>query len=292
MKYVFVILHYYTLDDTNKCVESILDKGNNKNIDIIIVDNASPNNSGNELKRIYDSKENIHIIINDKNLGFANGNNVGFKYAKENLNPDFIIMCNNDTYLIQNNFFDLIDNEYNNSQFAVLGPKIHLQNNKINNVILKLTNLKIEKKQLRKLRIDYITNILFLNGIYVKTKNLVKKILHKSKNNINTQADPNKRYENIVLHGCFFIFSKRYIDLFNGLDNRTFLYREEELLALRLKNNNLLSVYNPEIEIFHNEDGATNAISKSNRKKQLFVCKNLIKSTKVLIDELKEGGKV
>ena len=72
------------------------------------------------------------------------------------------------------------------------------------------------------------------------------------------------------------------------MDDRTFLYREEELLSIRLKKHNLNSVYSPNLQILHNEDSSTNAITKSNRKKQIFVDKNLINSTKILIKELKE----
>ena len=205
-------------------------------------------------------------------------------------------MCNNDTYLIDCNFFDLIEKEYDKSGFAVLGPKIILPDNKINDVILHLPTIKEVKKQLRNVRINYYTNLLFINGLYFNIKKIFKKILLKFKiiKSSNYHADPNKRYEGLVLHGSFLIFSKKYIEKFDGLNDRTFLYREEELLALRLKQSNLKSVYNPKIEIFHNEDSATNAISKNNRRKQLFVWKNMISSTKVLLNEMntsESGGK-
>lgn len=289
-KYVFVILHYYTIEDTKKCIESIKEKSNNKNIEIVVVDNASPNNTGKELYNLYRQNDKIHVIINKENLGFARGNNVGFKYAKENLNADFIIMCNNDTYLLKDDFFTLIQEEYERSNFAVLGPKILLPNNKVNPIIQKLPDMKQLNKQLFMTRLEYITNLLYLNKLYKWLKKILKNILIalKLKSKSKVKDNENIRYENIVLHGSFYIFSKKYIEKFEGLDDRTFLYREEELLALRLKNNNLKSVYNPEIEIFHNEDGATNAITKSDRKKKIFICKNQIKSTKILIEEMKK----
>ena len=112
-KIVFLILHYITLEDTKKCVSSILERyPNNENIEIVIVDNNSNNNSGKELVKLYNDNNRIHIILLDKNLGFARGNNEGFKYAKEKLKADFIIMINNDTYLIQNDFCKIIEEEY------------------------------------------------------------------------------------------------------------------------------------------------------------------------------------
>ena len=46
---VFVVLHYLTIDDTIECVNSIKEKCKKGNFRIVIVDNASPNNSKNEL---------------------------------------------------------------------------------------------------------------------------------------------------------------------------------------------------------------------------------------------------
>ena len=62
-----------------------------------------------------------------------------------------------------------------------------------------------------------------------------------------------------------------------------------QLMAYLCQVNMWLEKYNPKIEIFHNEDSATNAITKSNRKKEIFVCKNQIKSIKVILSEMKEN---
>lgn len=291
-KIVFVILHYYTIRDTIKCVDSIKDKIGTKNYEIVIVDNHSPNKTGEKLNKLYEKDEQIHVIVNMENLGFAKGNNIGYIYAKNELNADYIVLLNNDTVLLQENFFELIIQEYTESKFAVLGPQILLPNNKINPILKEIPSIEIVNKQLRNIKFDYIINYLFLNKLYKKSRQIAKNILIKLKLKKKSQGikdeDVNKKYENIVLHGCFLIFSKEYINLFDGLDDRTFLYREEELLAIRLKKHNLKSVYSPNLQILHNEDSSTNAITKSNRKKQIFVDKNLIHSSKILIKELKE----
>ena len=68
-KVVFLILHYYTLNDTIKCVDSI-DKIDYDNKEIIIVDNGSPKESGEQLKIRYKNRKDIHIILSKTNLGF------------------------------------------------------------------------------------------------------------------------------------------------------------------------------------------------------------------------------
>jgi GT2 family glycosyltransferase len=95
-------------------------------------------------------------------------------------------------------------------------------------------------------------------------------------------------HENVMIHGCCVVFSPLYVARFDGLDDRTFLYREEQLLYIRLLKNNLLSIYDPEIFIIHLEDAATNEITKSKKEKRIFTLQNEVKSMKILIQELKE----
>lgn len=283
-KLVFLILHYITIEDTKKSVSSILERYPAlENIEIVIVDNNSKNNSGEELKQLYLNNKKIHVILLDKNLGFANGNNVGFKYAKNQLNADFIIMINNDTYLIQNDFCEIIEKEFEESGFAVLGPRILMKNNQICDYSDKPESVNELKKKLRNLKIRKILNKLHLHWIYDFLFS-IKNLVNKPKNLIDTSI----RKENVPLQGAALIFSKKYIDLFDGIDDRTFLFEEEQLLYWRIKDNNLLSVYNPLLMIFHNENSATNALTnKDSYKKRKLVIENEIKSKTILLNDLK-----
>ena len=71
-KVVFVILHYLTTVDTLECIKSIKKNIKYKNYEIVIVDNASNNGSYITLEKEFKDDGKIHLIKNDKNLGFAN----------------------------------------------------------------------------------------------------------------------------------------------------------------------------------------------------------------------------
>lgn len=286
-KIVFLILHYITLEDTQKCVSSILERyPNNENIEIVIVDNNSNNNSSKELVKLYKDNNRIHTILLDKNLGFARGNNEGFKYAKEKLKADFIIMINNDTYLIQNDFCEIIEEEYKKSKFAVLGPRILMNDNKICDYDDKPETTKELRKKIRRLKLRKILNEIHLHFLYdalVFIKKLVSVMFNKKQLNIDTSI----RKEDVVLQGCALIFSKKYIELFEGIDDRTFLFEEEQLLYWRVKDNNLLSVYNPLLMIYHNENSSTNASTNKNMyKKRKLVIENELISKNILLSDL------
>ena len=74
---------------------------------------------------------------------------------------------------------------------------------------------------------------------------------------------------------------------FQGINNKTFLYREEELLYILLCKNNLESIYTPELRIHHLEDVSTDMIVNTPKKKREFIYRNEIASLKILINEMK-----
>lgn len=278
----FVILHYYTIEDTKKCISSIQDNIDTENYEIIIVDNASPNKTGKELEKVYKKNNKIHIILNKGNLGFSKGNNIGYQYAKKELKCNYIAMLNNDTYLIQKNFFSVIRQEYKNSHFGVMGPKIYLKDNKIDRINEKIQSIKQLRKYRLKVRIKLLFNYLHLEKLF--TRIFIK---NKDKEEILDEKEY-KRCENVVLHGCCLIFSPLYISKLNGLMEKTFLYAEEDLLYIQVYMNEMITVYNPELKIFHNELSSTKASNNNNEKKNRFRYKNLIKANKILEKELKK----
>lgn len=288
-KFAFVILHYYTIDDTINCVNSIKKLENYENIEIVIVDNASLNGSGKEIKEKYKNDEKIHVILSDENLGFARGNNLGFVYAKNELKADFIVMCNNDVYMLQDDFCKKIVQEYNESNFAILGPRILLNNNKVCDYNDEFPDIKKFKKQRDINKIYYFFNkiqLRYVFAIFYRIIKCISKIWVKEK-----LVDTTIRKENVVIQGACIIFSKVYIDKFDGLDDRTFLYYEEQLLYLRVIKNNMKSVYNPYIMIFHNEGVATKKSTKNKRRRVDFQLKHEIDSLNILIKELEGKNK-
>lgn len=283
MIFSFVILHYNTVAETVKCVDSIKKLVGNS-IDIVIVDNASPNKSGLELFSLYQEDDHVVVLLCKENLGFAKGNNVGINYARKYLNSDFVVVLNNDTYMVQRNFLDVVEEEWKYSHFAVLGPKIHtFANLNPNPIAEKFTTTSAVAKAIRHNRYQKIRVYLGVDGAYEKIKYKVKKMFGLKRKHLKKKEElDNVRQENVKLHGCCYVFSPVFFSHFDGFDSRTFMYAEEDILYVHIKIKGLLMVYNPKLEIFHAEMVATKASSKNLKKMKLFRLRESIKSLKVL----------
>jgi Predicted glycosyltransferases len=159
-----VILNWNGWEDTTECLESVY-QINYPNFDVILVDNASEDDSLNKIKnycsgnlkvessffkynsenkpikvREYsedfeNSQESLKIedltlpqltlIKNKKNYGFPGGNNIGMKFALKFFNPDYILLLNNDTVVEENFLVELIENGEIRDDIGILGPKIY-----------------------------------------------------------------------------------------------------------------------------------------------------------------------
>ncbi|MDA3905842.1 MAG: glycosyltransferase family 2 protein [Bacteroidales bacterium] len=87
------------------------------NIEIIIVDNASPEGNPNIVKEKYPE---IIYIKSKKNLGFAGGNNLGIRAAK----GKYILMLNNDTEVDTGFLEPLVEKMESNPKMGIVSPKI------------------------------------------------------------------------------------------------------------------------------------------------------------------------
>lgn len=311
MKFCFVILHFLdkAIEDTIECVESILNNVQNKDYNIVIVDNGSPDKSFKTLKEKFDNIGCIDVITTNRNLGFAKGNNYGSLYALDKYSPEILVVINNDTLIYQPDFLDLIWAEYEQFRFGVLGPFIYDRNHKPQNPMQKhpVSSVSDIEKKIRRMedliRMDESDSR--LSDLFIKMKRMLKKsslIRELTKGYTNNRLsiqnlhDPNKESNEVILHGAALIFSREYFENRNYVFYpETFLYVEEEILHYICARDQIVMRYQPKIEIYHKEDSSTNALYSSEREKSEFIHKELLKSYKIfrklLIHDMEESKK-
>lgn len=269
---VFVVLHYETLDDTKKCVDSLLKYLEHPGVQIVLVDNGSPNGKLETLAPDYQGQERIHFLYSEKNLGFANGNNLGFRYAKQELHADLIILANNDLVFEQEDFITQLENACDETKFDVAGPKIlSLVDGKNQNpVAVQYHSLKDVNKRIFK---DSVLQFL----CRLNLDKLAKRFLAKEIPEI--EFTPGMDFQ---LHGACMFFANRYLERYDGLCDKTFMYGEENILKYMVVRDKMTLSYLDNTTVYHKEGSSTGTIYGKGRGKRLFYYKWNLHSCKQL----------
>lgn len=121
-KVAMVILNWNGKADTLACLQS-LEQMVDADYLPIVVDNASTDGSVAAIRERYPS---VHLIENSRNLGFAEGNNVGIRYALTTA-ASFILLLNNDT-LVDPHFLKALMTRFaQKPSIDILGAKLYRQ---------------------------------------------------------------------------------------------------------------------------------------------------------------------
>lgn len=114
-KTVVTILHYKNDEMTNRCVDSVIRTTSSNNVDIVVVDNNSPN----EYKR-----DGIIVVRND-NRDAVSGMNKCFYQALYNMgyNPDYIVHFDNDIICMDGWLEPIINLMESDSTIGIVGGK-------------------------------------------------------------------------------------------------------------------------------------------------------------------------
>lgn len=116
-----IVLNWNGKALTLDCVKSLLEL-RAPNVETVVVDNASTDGSAEAVREAFGDR--VSVIVNDDNLGFAEGNNVGIRYALER-GADFVLLLNNDT-VVDADLIDCMLRPFDGAaDIGVTGPKIY-----------------------------------------------------------------------------------------------------------------------------------------------------------------------
>lgn len=280
----FIILHYMTTEFTLECVESIMKHIDYANYSIVIVDNASPNDSFTKLQVKFQDEPKVHLLNAPSNLGFAKGNNLGFTYAKENLHAEYMIITNNDTTFTQNDFITEMLHLYDKEHYHILGPDIinddGIHQNPYRDHIITHAEVKrwIRNRQLWTCFL-HVDKILRLSSYFPFFRNLYSK-----RENINNKhRDKRELKKNVVLQGACIIFSPAFIkEMDYAFYPETYMYCEEDILAYICHLKGYTTLFSPSLHMHHIECGSTQTIHQKQLQKEIFQSTHIVKSLKIL----------
>lgn len=132
-KIYFLILNYKTKNETENCINTIQKlEITGYEVNIVVIDNASGDDSYEYLKKLYVKDEKTEIYQMESNMGFSKANNYGYSLIRNRGDYAFIIVCNSDIEFCQNDFLIRLLQEYRMTQFHMMGPCVYCESNKTN----------------------------------------------------------------------------------------------------------------------------------------------------------------
>lgn len=256
MKLSIIIVNYNTYTLTKQTIDSVLDKKLPFEYEIMLVDNASMDDSMVKLQEDYKDiigEGLLKIILNDANLGFAKANNIGMGKSR----GEYILLLNSDTYVVEDclqqcmQYIERYNTEAaiqgkNERKIGALGCKVILPDGTLDHACKRgfptprasfYYFLKLHKRD----KVKY--------GLY--------DALH---------LDENEVGEVDCLMGAFMLMPRHVLDQVGLLDEDFFMYGEDIDLCYRIKKGGYKIMYYPEARIIHYKGGS----SKKRRTKVIY----------------------
>ena len=113
-----IVLTFNNLSLTKACLDSLVRWSDYPDLEIITVDNASIDGTPEYLQEFERQHQNVKLLLNEKNLGFAAGNNLGLQAAS----GDYLVMLNNDTVVTPGWALTLLRYLQTDESIGMIGP--------------------------------------------------------------------------------------------------------------------------------------------------------------------------
>lgn len=224
-KVAVIILNYNSSNDCRKCIGYILQQ---KNIDthIVVVDNCSQSEDFEKLS-FYCTEQEIRLLQSTENKGYSAGNNIGLRYAIER-GYKYTLIVNPDMELYQNDYISkMVTMADSDSKIAILGTDI----------------VNVERNHQNPMReVGFWEELFWFYELLPLRKN--NRVIY-------TEDHSHSRYCE-KLSGCCFMIRNSFVEQIGLLDENTFLYCEEPILAKQVRQCGLKMFYMGELQAFHN----------------------------------------
>ncbi len=116
-KVSIILLTFNNLRYSKSCIYSILDFSNYSNLELVIIDNGSSDETPEFLKNLDKDYGNVRVILNKNNRGFAGACNQGIKKAT----GEYFIFLNNDT-IVTPNWIERLVQPLKDKKIGLVGP--------------------------------------------------------------------------------------------------------------------------------------------------------------------------
>ena len=201
MKLSIILVSYNTRQLTENSLDSLCSYIDLKNVEIIVVDNASSDNS---VQMIREKFSFVKLIINGQNLGFSKANNIGINHS----NGEHILLLNTDTVIIEDFVSPILKYLKDAADVGVLGSRVVSEDLSLQYTCWKKPNI--------------------FTGLSFFTIEIIKNVFNPlSYWRYMKYWDHSSIREVDCISGCFMWIRREVIEALGGLDENIFMYYED-----------------------------------------------------------------
>jgi GT2 family glycosyltransferase len=242
-----IIINYNTFQITCNCIESVIHYTQNIAYEIILIDNASPNDNPDEFLIKFPS---IKLIKSKENGGFAKGNNLGIEAAK----GDIILLLNSDTILTENSIAIAADYLRHHEDIGALTVRLTYPDGRLQHTARKFRSIKNEI-------LDVFRPALLLLPYRKRSHLMLNQYFN---GDYNTYCD--------WVSGAFMMFHKTVIDQLpeRKLDERFFMYGEDQLWCYQFTKLGYRNFYLSETTVIHINNASTSPAKQLQLQKKFL----------------------
>ena len=230
-----IILNYNTWEETLDCVDSIR-KHNTLPYKVYIVDNDSKDASVLNLKRSFANADDVVLLINNENIGYSAGNNIGLRQAEKD-NCEYAFIVNSDVEIMNDAFRIMVNTLRKDKSYMMIGPSVLDKNRR-------------ESQCPRCL----LTPSLFL---YERHPLCLIPFFKKKANRI-VETTENPTVFDGSVSGCCFGIRIQDFKRMDYFDEKVFLYYEEDILGYKMQSVGGRAVYERDAIVMHKANVSTN----------------------------------
>lgn len=246
LKIFVIILNFSSGQAILDCLKSLQKVKSDNRLEMLVVDNKSSDGSLTLIKKDFPE---VKVIENEKNLGFAEGNNVGIRYALKK-GADYVMLLNNDTVIEKNCLRELLKVVGKDKEIGIVSPKIYFA-----------PGFEFHRKRYQK---EERGKVIWFAGGEIDWQNILG--IHRGVDEVD-QGQYEEQREIEFATGCCLLVKKEVFGKIGLLDPKYFLYLEDLDFSVRVKKAGFKIVFSPKAIIWHKNLGTT---SKESAERQAY----------------------
>ncbi len=219
-----IIVNHNTGSILNDCIGSVIKFETSSNIEIIIIDNFSNDNSKEIITKLSTECNNVKFVLTDTLISFSAANNIGIKQAT----GDYILIMNPDIIFTEPVLDKLIADMKSNDAIGAISPA------------LIGTDRNFQRNYFQ--RYPSIRQFVYYHSLLAKFFNRSAKRMNRYLENQNIDISTEKIYFTEQIPCAFFLTKKATIVKLGLMDESYKLFFEDVDLSYRLAKSKLLAV--------------------------------------------------